>query len=105
MPTACSIWPPNGKMVSVRDDLGQRRHVAAGCVSASRPSSSEGPDKQGVADTEVAGSGLGAQTVSLRASRSGNGGVGRTYTITANATDEAGNSASATATCVVPHNM
>jgi len=40
--------------------------------------------------------------VSLRAERAGNGN-GRTYTISATATDAAGNTASATGTCVVPH--
>jgi pantoate kinase len=38
----------------------------------------------------------------LRAERAGNG-AGRVYTITARATDRAGNVATETRTCVVPH--
>jgi hypothetical protein len=52
----------------------------------------------------VAGSGLGPRTVSLQADRAGNG-KGRSYAIVATAADEAGNVASATATCIVPHDQ
>jgi len=40
--------------------------------------------------------------VQVRAERAGNG-AGRTYTMTARASDRAGNVATTTATCMVPH--
>jgi len=56
-------------------------------------------------DILISGSGLGPFTVDLRPERNdppGVGTVGRTYTITAKATDNAGRSATAAFTCFVP---
>ena len=65
--------------------------------------SSELPDS-GETDIVITGSGVQLRVVQLRAERSGQG-SGRIYTLTATATDVAGNSASATARCIVPHNQ
>ena len=48
--------------------------------------------------------GSGGFTVQLQADRSGSG-RGRVYTLNATALDNAGNSVTATATCVVPHDQ
>jgi hypothetical protein len=96
---ACSLWPPNHKMVTVATVSASDgvSGIASFSVSAA---SSEAPPL-GQTDVSVTGSGTAPRSVALRAERDGNG-PGRTYTITANATDPAGNSASAAATCVVP---
>ena len=81
--SASSLWPPNHKMVSVNlvaqieDDSGEADWgvVAIECNEAC-------PD----ADMQL----LGNHTVSLRATRSGNG-AGRVYTIWLQAVDAAGN--------------
>jgi Kelch motif protein/galactose oxidase-like protein len=100
----CTLWPANHKLVEVAtvtasDELG----LSSFNVTAT---SSEPEDGLGDGDTApdilITGSGLGPRLVQLRAERSGTG-PGRTYTITASATNVAGLSASATATCTVPH--
>jgi len=55
-------------------------------------------------DIVISGSGLDPYMVQLRAERLG-AGTGRIYTLTATATDLAGNTATTTATCVVPHDQ
>lgn len=102
LPVGCSLWPPNHTMVTVAtvsasDALSGLSSFAVTAVS-SEPSDPSNPD------TIVTGTGLGAETVQLRADRLGNG-PGRTYTITATAADVAGNNTSQTATCVVPHDQ
>jgi hypothetical protein len=101
MPGAgCSLWPPNHKMVEVAtvSASGGASPVASFSVTAT---SSE-PPSPGESDVAITGSGVGPREVALRAERLGSG-PGRTYTITANATDAAGNTATAVATCVVRH--
>ena len=49
----------------------------------------------------ISGAGFEPHKVSLRASRLGSG-TGRIYTVTATATDVAGNSTTSSASCVVP---
>ena len=101
MPADCSVWPPNHKMVKVAN------------VTASDPLSGLKPgsfvvtavsDEPGDSDpqTSVVPDGAGGFDVLLRADRSAHG-DGRTYTISATATDLVGNVATATASCVVPH--
>jgi hypothetical protein len=100
MPEAtCNLWPPNNKMVDVATvrALDSGAGLASFSVAASSNEAQAGKD----ADIAIAGDGLAPRTVSLRASRLGNG-TGRVYTVTATATDAAGNSAAATATCLVP---
>jgi hypothetical protein len=95
----------------------RNRHFlgALGCatLSASDPLSGLKPgsfvvtavsDEPGDSDpqTSVVPDGEGGFDVLLRADRSAHG-DGRTYTISATATDLVGNVATATASCVVPH--
>ena len=103
MPAAtCNLWPPNLKMVTVAtvSSTDSVSGVASFDVTAS---SSEAPVVAGQVDTQVTGGGTAPRTVSLRAARLGT--EDRVYTITATATDAAGNTAAATATCVVPRNQ
>jgi len=100
MPSNCTLWPPDGKMVTVAtvSAADALSGLAAFNVNAT---SNEPPDPDS-ADIVITGAGLTARTVSLRAQRLGTG-TGRVYTIAANATDIAGNTASQTADCLVPH--
>ena len=102
MPGAtCNLWPPNHKMVEVATvsvDSG-----AAPIASFSVAASSNEPPLAGESDTAITGSGT-TRTLALRADRDARG-SGRLYSITATATDEAGNTSSATATCKVPLNQ
>ncbi len=97
----CSIWPPNKKMVEVATVAGIES--GSGLSSFSVAASSSEP-QSAAGDTAIAGMGLDPRRISLRADRLGEG-TGRTYTVTATATDAAGNTASASATCVVPHSQ
>jgi len=56
----------------------------------------------GQVDTQVSGSGTN-RVVTLRAARLGT--ADRIYTVTATATDAAGNTTTSVATCVVPRNQ
>jgi hypothetical protein len=104
LPAACSLWPPNKKMVQVgtiaaTDALSG---LVAGSFNVSGTSNE--PQDPSNPDIAVAPAKTGGFSVSLRAERLG-GGNGRVYTVTAVATDQAGNSALDTATCVVPHDQ
>jgi hypothetical protein len=98
----CSVWPPNHKLVTVAQvtasDNGSGMPPEGLVVTAT---SSEPDNAAGDGNTEpdivIAGG-----SVALRAERSGSG-VGRVYTITATATDRAGNTSRAASVCVVPH--
>ena len=103
MPAAnCSLWPPNHKMVqvatvTVADPL-------SGVAAFSLTGTSSEPPDSGETDIVITGTGVQPRVVQLRAERSGQG-SGRIYTLTATATDAAGNSTSATGRCIVPHNQ
>ena len=100
------LWPPNHKMVPIR--------VTADVVDACGETtwkilsvtSNQAVDAKGSGNTSPDWLITGDQTVSLRAERAGPDKGGRVYTITVQATDEAGNqSATATVTVLVPHNQ
>ena len=98
MPEAlCTIWPPNNKLVQIATvkAADSRSGMASGSfvveVDSNEPvSSSDIVIKDGV--------------VQVRAQRSGKD-SGRVYTVTSKASDIAGNTALATATCTVPHDQ
>jgi hypothetical protein len=98
----CEIWPPNHKLVKVatvatQDGLSGLASFGTGVTSSEPPS-------PGQSDTVTTGSGLDLRTISLRAERLASG-QGRVYTLSASATDLAGNAATAVATCNVPHDQ
>lgn len=100
--TPNSLWPPNHKMknVNVRVDA----EDACGEVTWEIISVSSNESDNGSGDGNTSGDWVivDEDTVQLRAERSGNG-SGRIYTITVEATDEAGNSATDTVEVTVPH--
>jgi predicted extracellular nuclease len=92
-----SLWPPNGRMVSVAiaTSAADRVDTAPACGVAS-VTSNEGTS----ADWEIAGS----SSVKLRAARAGSG-TGRVYTITVRCADASGNVANASTFVTVPHDQ
>jgi hypothetical protein len=102
MPTpGCSLWPPNHGLVEVATISASG--VDAPLASMNVTGTSNEPADPGP-DIVISGSGLDPYMVQLRAERLG-AGTGRIYTLTATATDLAGNTATTTATCVVPHDQ
>lgn len=102
----CTLWPPNHELVQVAtvtatDVLGLSSFNVT--ATSSEPEDGLG-DGDTAPDTVITGSGLAPRVVQLRAERSGTG-PGRTYTITATATNVAGLISTSTATCVVPHDQ
>lgn len=97
----CSLFPPNDKLVDV--GTVSAADALSGVASiAVTGTSNEPPDAE--PDIVISGSNLGPFDVQLRAKRLGSGN-GRVYTITAIATDIAGNTTTSAATCVVPHDQ
>jgi hypothetical protein len=98
---APTLWPPNHKMVAVTVSGASSDLVGVTSLKIVSVTSSE-PDN-GLGDGDTAGDIqiTGALTVNLRAERSGNG-DGRTYTITVEAKDAAGNASIRTTTVSVP---
>jgi PKD repeat protein len=98
----CTIWPPNHKVVMLADvsasDEGSGLAPGGLVITATSSEAADGRGDGHTAPDVVIAGGL----VTLRAERAGTG-TGRTYTITATATDLAGNTTRRTSTCVVPH--
>ena len=103
-----TLWPPNGKLVSVTitgtltDDTGGSGIDAS---SAAFAVTDEYGQVQPAGSITVAPDGTYSVVVALEASRLGGDADGRTYTLTVTARDLAGNAASATTTIVVPHDQ
>ncbi len=91
----CVIWPPNEKLVRVADIVGADLLSGLADLDVSATSS----EPAGPADIVIEGG-----TVWVRATRDGEG-PGRTYTVLATATDNAGNTTTRQASCVVPHHL
>ena len=102
LPSDCRISPPSHAMVQVAV-VGAADGLSGVSTLEVAAESSE-PQNPNDPDVVVTPDGNGGYTVALRAERRGNG-HGRTYTITAAATDNAGNTQTATATCLVPHDQ
>jgi hypothetical protein len=101
MPTDCVLPVPDHRLVhvatvSVDDNGSGSTGDPQITVTSNEPAAGLGEDDQ-TPDAIVDGGG-----VKLRAERAGNG-TGRVYTIRAVATDLAGNTATATSVCRVPH--
>ncbi|MDD5558597.1 hypothetical protein [Candidatus Methylomirabilis sp.] len=100
----CTIWPPNHRLVQVAtvtasDALSGLTAASPAVVGVSNEPESGLGDGDIASDIVITGG-----TVQLRAERSGTG-TGRIYTLTATASDLAGNPATARATCMVPHDQ
>lgn len=101
---ACSLWPPNQKLVQVANVRASDglSGVARGSLAV-YGSSSEAQGGNGAAtrSTDIV---ITDGVVQVRADRDGKGG-GRTYTVTASASDLAGNVVNASGSCFVPHDQ
>ena len=106
-----TLWSPNHKMVdivatvTVSDICDAAPTMVLTSVTSDEPDDAKGNgDGKTVDDIQGADIGTEDYEFQLRAERAGKG-DGRVYTITYTATDASGNSASASATVVVPHDM
>jgi Lactonase, 7-bladed beta-propeller len=101
---SCTLWPVNGKLVQVATV------TATDALSGIAPGSfkvtgtSNEPSAPNNPQIVITPNGSGGFVVRLQAHRLGTG-TGRVYTLTATAADLAGNQATATATCTVPHDQ
>ena len=100
-----TLWPPNHKFVpvtiatSVADECDAAPRCAISSVSSNEP-------VNGLGDGDTAPDWIvtGAQTLLVRAERSGLG-TGRVYTIGTTCTDAAGNASTGWSTVTVPHDQ
>jgi hypothetical protein len=100
--TPNSLWPPNHKMKNVNVKVVAEDACGDVTWEIISVSSNESDDGTGDGNTAPDWNIVDEDTVQLRAERSGNG-SGRIYTITVEATDEAGNTATDTVEVTVPH--
>jgi len=98
----CSIWPPNGKLVSVGTVTAT--DAQSGVTSLQVTATSNDPTMQPSADVIVEGEPTGPLSIQLRARRAGFGGD-RIYNLLIRATDAVGNQASLNRQCAVPHDQ
>jgi len=108
MPAAgCILWPPDQKLVQVAivtasDALSG---LAPGSFKVTGTSNEPiAPNDPNAPDIVITPNSTGGFVVQLRADRLGNAND-RIYTLTAAANDVAGNTTTATATCIVPHDQ
>jgi len=100
-PSQATLWSPNHKMVAINVNASATDAVGVTSLKIVSVTSSE-PDN-GLGDGDTAGDAVitGLLSVNLRAERAGKGN-GRTYTITVEARDAAGNASTKTCTVFVP---
>jgi len=100
----CVLWPPNHQLqpVATVTAVDELSGVADGGLQVS--GSSNEPSATGGADVVVTPDGVGGFDVEVRAERLGEG-SGRTYELSATATDRAGNATTLTTICFVPHDQ
>jgi hypothetical protein len=94
LPGSCVLWPPNHRMVHVAD-VSASDTGGSGLASLVTGAATEDDD----GDVEVDGG-----SIAVRAEKAARGRA-RTYSLTAEATDLAGNAAQSVAACVVPHSQ
>jgi hypothetical protein len=97
----CQLWPPNNKLVKVATVTAT--DTGSGMASLNVTGTSNEPPSGAEPDIVITGTGW-QRIVQLRAKRLGTG-TDRIYTLTAVATDLAGNTARVSSTCTVPHDQ
>jgi hypothetical protein len=100
-PSSATLWPPNHQMVAISVNAVASDLAGLASLKIIHVTSSEPDNGLGDGDTPNDSQITGNLTVNLRAERSGNGN-GRTYTITVEAKDAAGNATTRTCTVSVP---
>ncbi len=103
-PSTRTLWPPNHQMVPVSVTVDATDNVGVTSLEFISATSSEPDNGLGDGDTAYDTVLTGAMSLNLRAERSGKGN-GRTYTITVEAKDAAGNATTRTVTVSVPKNQ
>jgi uncharacterized protein (DUF2141 family) len=103
--TPTSLWPPNGKMVSVTVSGAITGKTGCGVTGATYAVADEYGRVQPSGPVTVGAGGAYSFTVPLQASRLGGDLDGRLYTITVTATNNTGKSGSQAATVIVPHDQ
>jgi len=98
----CKLWPPNHKLVQVGNVTAADALSGLAAGSLMVTGASNEPIDPSDPAIVVSPNGSGGFVVQLEADRLGSG-AGRIYTLTATAADLAGNVATSTATCTVPH--
>ena len=99
----CSLWPPNQKMVQVATVTATDAPSGLAPGSFKVTGTSNEASDPNDPDIVITPSGSGF-SIQLRADRLGSG-TGRVYSLNATAMDLAGNTATSTATCTVPHDQ
>ena len=102
VPNPDTLWPPNHKMRTVKVAVDAEDACGEVTTRIVQVTSNESINGQGDGNTSPDWLISGDGKLQLRAERSG-GGSGRIYTITVEATDEAGNSSTGTTEVIVPH--
>jgi hypothetical protein len=102
--TGCTLWPPDHKLVQVA--VVTASDVASGLAPGSVTVKGTSNEPMDLTDPAIVitPNSSGGFVVQLQADRLGSGN-GRVYTVTASASDLAGNTTNLTATCTVPHDQ
>jgi len=100
----CVLWPVNHQFVQVATVTAADSASGIGADGLQVTATSSEPSNSHEPDAVITPDGSGGYVVELRAERLGTG-AGRVYTLTATATDLAGNVQVVTATCTVPHDQ
>ena len=102
--SGCTLWPANGKMVRIATITATDALSGLAAGSFKVTGTSNEPSDLNNPDVVITPNASGGYDVQLRADRLGSR-AGRVYTLNATATDLAGNTATVTATCTVPHDQ
>jgi hypothetical protein len=101
MPSNCSLWPPDHRLVQVASVSAS--DAISGIVGPPAVTATSNEPENGTGDGDFAPDVVISNgVVQVRVERAGNG-TGRVYTMTAAASDLAGNTTTQTAICRVPH--
>ncbi len=99
----CILWPPNSKLVQVAVVTATDPLLVPGSLKVTGVSNEPSDDPKNP-EIVITPNGSGGYVVQLLAERLGTG-TGRVYTLTAAASDVAGNTSTVVTTCTVPHDQ
>ena len=99
----CFLWPPNSKLVQVAVVTATDPLLVPGSLNVTGVSNEPSDDPKNP-EIVITPNGSGGYVVQLLAERLGTG-TGRVYTLTAAASDVAGNTSTVVTTCTVPHDQ